>query len=90
MKAHVAWVFVVGLLLLSIESNAYAGGHHKAWKDTSNIGAAILTLSSLAVPTAKGDWQGLGEAAWSDGLGEGISLAWQIGDSRGTPQPSEQ
>jgi membrane-associated phospholipid phosphatase len=74
-KVHFAWAFLSRfLLLLSIAPSAFAGGSHQTWRDVSDVGAAALIFSSLAIPTAKCDWQGLSEAAWSDGLGEGISL----------------
>jgi membrane-associated phospholipid phosphatase len=65
----------LGLFLLALGSTAFADGGHKTWKDTSSAGVVVLTLSALAVPTEQGDWQGLEDATFSLGLGEGIALA---------------
>jgi len=74
MKVRSVCAFVFGFLLLSARPDVSADSNHKTWKDTSDIGVLVLTLSSAAVPTAQGDWQGLEEAGWSLALAEGAAL----------------
>lgn len=71
MKTRLA--FVASIFLL-VASPAAMGGQHQGWKKTSDIGVAVLLVSSLAVPAAQEDWQGFRQAAYSDALGEGVAL----------------
>lgn len=45
----------------------------KTWADVSDISVGTLISSALIVPTAKGDWRGLGQAALSVGVSTGIA-----------------
>ena len=64
---------VVLMLLLAVSPAALAG-EHQGWKTTSDIGVGALLMASLAVPATRNDWQGFREAAYSNGLGEGMAL----------------
>lgn len=62
----VAWAAVVP---------AAFAGNHGGWATASDVGAIGLLVTSLAVPTAQGDWTGLRQAVYTDALSEGFALA---------------
>jgi membrane-associated phospholipid phosphatase len=72
MRTFRVWGFVLLALLVVPVAQA---GNHRTWKDISDVGVAGLVGASLGVPIAQRDWPGLGQAALSDGLGEGFALA---------------
>jgi len=70
MRIH---AIVVSLLLLVCFDQANAASH-KTWEDISNVGVASLLGASVAVPLIRSDRQGLYQAAYSIGAGEGVAI----------------
>ena len=67
------YLLVMVLLALGITPSAKAINNHQ-WSNISNVGAYTLTVSALALPAVRGDWQGFRQAAYSLGTAESLSL----------------
>lgn len=70
-------MLAVACLALCVASTALAGDH-QGWKTTSDVGVATTLAASLITPIARGDWEGLLQAAISDGLAEGIAQLGKV------------
>lgn len=64
------------LLLLGNATWAKASSE-KTWADISDWSVGTLISSALIVPTAKGDWRGLGQAALSVGVANGVAQGFK-------------
>lgn len=71
MKSH---FFALLFTLCLITSPAANANDNKKWADISDVSAAILVGSSLAVPAFHQDWTGAKQALYSLGAAEGASI----------------
>lgn len=67
------YLLVMFLLALGLNPLAQAVSTN-TWLDISDVGVGVLAGSALVVPTVRGDWQGLRQAAYSLGTAEGVAI----------------